>query len=275
MNLIAVLLSCHNRKQKTLKCLKFLNDQVGIDTEYKIEIFLVDDGSTDGTAEAISLDFPQVNIIKGNGELYWNRGMHLAWETAAAYKDFDYYLWLNDDTFLFKNTLENLFSKTFATSIVCGATKSSILNNATYGGISNKNNKLLIPNGSYQNADYCNGNCVLIPSNVYKKLGNLDPIFQHALGDFDYSLRARKQGIEIKVAPDFIGYCEIHDFTPKWRSKSLNVLNRLNNLYNPLSGCYPTEYFVFDKRHNGLFTACLHYFTIHIRCLFPILWGKN
>ena len=272
---IAVLITCHNRKEKTLKCLQALFHQKGLCNFYQIEVFLVDDGCTDGTPEAIRLDFPQVIIIQGNGKLYWNRGMQLAWKTAAASKDFDYYLWLNDDTFLFENTLENLFNKTFPTSIVCGATKSSILENATYGGISTKNNKTLIPNGSYQNADYCNGNCVLIPRYVFEKLGNLDPIFQHALGDFDYSLRAKKNGIFIKVAPEFVGICESHELTPKWRTYSLNMINRLKNLYKPLSGCCPPEFFVFDKRHNGLFTACLHYFTIHLRCLFPFLWKNN
>lgn len=250
-------------------------NQIGFGKEFLIQVFLVDDGCTDGTPKAIKLDYPQVTIIQGNGSLYWNRGMHFAWETAASVKDFDYYFWLNDDTFLFENGLKILLIEDFVKSIVCGITRAPTNENATYGGFVNKSKKLLTPNGSYQNADFCNGNCVLIPKYVYKKLGNLDPIFQHALGDFDYSLRARKQGIEIKVAPDFIGYCEIHDFTPKWRSKSLNVVNRLKNLYNPLSGCYPTEYFVFDKRHNGIFAACLHYFTIHLRCLFPFIWQGN
>lgn len=271
---IAVLITCHNRKEKTLQCLRALFRQKGLSESCLIEVFLVDDGCSDGTTDAIKLDFPQVTIIQGNGNLFWNRGMHLAWESASTAKDFDYYLWLNDDTFLFENTLENLFNKTFPTSIVCGTTKSSILDNATYGGISNKNNKLIIPNGSYQNADYCNGNCVLIPSYVYKKLGNLDPIFQHALGDFDYSMRARKKGVEIKVAPEFVGFCESHEITPKWRSNSLNLLNRLKILYTPLSGCYPPEFFVFDKRHHGLFAACLHFFSIHLRSICPKLWSN-
>ena len=272
---ISVLITCHNRKEKTLQCLNALFNQKGLSESYLIDVFLVDDGCTDGTPEAIRLDFPQVTIIQGDGNLYWNRGMHLAWKTAAEFKDFDYYLWLNDDTFLFKNGLEILLNEVFAKSIVCGVTRASTNGNVTYGGISNKNHKLLIPNGSYQNADYCNGNCVLIPSYVYKKLGNLDPIFQHALGDFDYSMRARKKGVDIKVAPEFVGLCESHENTPKWRSNSLNVLNRLKNLYTPISGCYPPEFFVFDKRHYGIFPACLHFFSIHLRSICPKLWSNS
>jgi len=272
---IAVLITCYNRKEKTLKCLNALFNQNGLNESYSIEVFLVDDGCTDGTPEAIRKDFPQVTIIQGSGNLYWNRGMYLVWETAASVKDFDYYLWLNDDTFLVKNAIEILLTEIFINSIVCGATKSQLSQKATYGAFTSEPQKLLIPNGKYQNADYCNGNCVLIPKYVYEKLGNLDLVFQHALGDFDYSLRAREIGIEIKVAPKFAGLCESHETTPKWRSNSLNVIERLKNLYTPLSGCYPPEYFVFDKRHNGLFEACLHYVTIHLRCLFPFIWQEK
>ena len=256
-----------------MQCLGAIFYQNGLGDQFNIEVFLVNDGCTDGTPEAISQNFPQVNIIQGDGNLYWNRGMHLAWETATKVKDFDYYLWLNDDTFLFENGLKTLFFDFFPKSIVCGVTQSSTNEASTYGGFITSPRKLLTPNGTYQNVDYCNGNCVLIPKYVFKKLGNLDPIFQHALGDFDYSLRARKQGIEIKVAPEFVGLCESHEFTPKWRCNSLNTINRLKNLYLPLSGCYPPEFFVFDKRHHGIHKAIFHFLTIHLRVLFPSIWS--
>jgi len=248
-----------------------LFNQHGLGYELKIDVFLVDDGSTDDSSQAIREQFPEVNIIQGNGNLYWNRGMHLAWETASSYKDYDYYMWLNDDTYLFNNAIKNLFTDFYPNSIVCGTTKSIDI---TYGGFLKKDKKLINPNIHYQNADYCNGNCVLVPRNVFRKLGNLDPFFHHALGDFDYSLRARNIGIDIKVAPDFIGFCENHESIPKWRSNSINLINRFKNLYHPLSGCNPIEYFVFDKRHHGFSIACIHFISIHIRCIFPFLWSS-
>jgi len=270
--IIAVLITCHNRKEKTIQCLKALYSQKDLGESYLIEVFLVDDGCTDGTADTIGLDFPQVIIIQGSGELYWNRGMLLAWETAAEVNDFDYYLWLNDDTFLLKNGIETIFKETFLTSIVCGATKSQLTQKATYGAFTSKPQKLLIPNGKYQNADYCNGNCVLIPRYVFEKLGNLDPIFQHALGDFDYSLRARKKGIEIKVAPAFVGFCESHESVPIWRNKKINVLKRLRLLYSGLSGVKPFEFFIFEKRHFGIKSALYRFFLAHLRAIFPLIW---
>jgi GT2 family glycosyltransferase len=269
---IAVLITCHNRKEKTLICLQALFNQSGLGDIFIFEVFLVDDGSSDGTSEAIQTQFPEVNIIRGSGILYWNRGMHLAWETATKSKEFDYYLWLNDDTFLFNDAFKSLFKEKFPEAIICGTTISKLNNIATYGAYINKQYKLLTPNGIFQQSDYCNGNCVLIPKYVYEKVGNLDPIYHHALGDFDFSLRARKLGIEIYVAPYFIGFCENHHCTPKWRSNSLSVLDRLKNLYSPLSGCNPPEFFVFEKRHNGLLLAIQHIISLHIRCLFPQLY---
>jgi GT2 family glycosyltransferase len=87
---IAVLITCYNRKEKTMQCLRALFDQNGLGNEFNIEVFLVDDGCKDGTVEVIIQDFPQVTIIQGNGNLYWNRGMYLSWKIAVKTKDYDY-----------------------------------------------------------------------------------------------------------------------------------------------------------------------------------------
>lgn len=62
---IAVLLTCFNRKNKTLACLKSLFGIIP-----NCHVYLVDDKSTDGTSEAIKQNFPQVKIIKGDGNLF-------------------------------------------------------------------------------------------------------------------------------------------------------------------------------------------------------------
>jgi len=271
---IAVLLTCHNRKEKTLDCLKSLFKQEGLKDKFTIDVFLVDDGSTDCTGETIKIKFPSVNVIQGDGKLYWNRGMHLAWKTAATTSDFDYYLWLNDDTFLERDAIKTLLIKNFDNGLVCGSTCSSINRQITYGGFKKKPDRLIEPNGEFQTCDYLNGNCVLISKKIFEIVGNLDPIFQHALGDFDYGLRAKKMGIALYVAPKFIGVCESHTEVPTWMSASVKIKERIKNLYSASSGCYPPEFFVYDKRHNGLMSACFHYFTIHLRVVAPFLW-KN
>jgi GT2 family glycosyltransferase len=268
--IIAVLLTCHNRKYKTLQCLHALYRQQGLEVDYHIEVFLVDDASSDGTTDEIQNQFPAVNIISGDGNLYWNRGMHKAWQTAADTKDYGYYAWLNDDTFLYPTALQSLLTNIMPASIICGTTQEAISKEITYGGY--KNNQTIKPNGQLQHCDFCNGNLVLIPREVYKKVGNLDPVFHHAVGDFDYSLRAKKLGFQLFIGPSFVGTCESHGAVPKWRDRTISVFKRVKFLYSASSGCYPPEFFVFEKRHNGFFMAIVHYFSTHLRAIFPQLW---
>ena len=66
-------MTVHNRREKTLACLKLCYEQIeSLRSEYAFSVYLTDDASTDGTAEAVSREYPDVNIIKGNGSLYWN-----------------------------------------------------------------------------------------------------------------------------------------------------------------------------------------------------------
>lgn len=265
---IAVLITCHNRMDKTIRCLQSLFDQSVLCFELSIKVYLVDDGSTDGTSDSIRSQFPEVYIIQGNGSLYWNRGMHLAWKTAAAAKDFDYYLWLNDDTFLFDNAiLEMLSYSVNSDTIISGPTKSKINNECTYGGYINES--LVLPNGTFQTIHHFNGNCVLIPKRVFERVGYLDSRFQHGLGDFDYGLRAGKLGVKSLLSPNYIGTCEAHYELPVWRDSSYPLLVRLKSLYGPISACSPFDYFFFEKRHKGLFVAIIKVVLTHFRLLFP------
>ena len=65
-NKIAVLITCHNRREKTIACLQFLYN-CDLPENHELEVFLVDDGSIDGTGEAVKNNFQQVNVIEGNG----------------------------------------------------------------------------------------------------------------------------------------------------------------------------------------------------------------
>lgn len=269
---IAVLLTCHNRKEKTLACLEALF-QNHLPERFVLEVFLVDDDSTDDTSFAVKATYKEINLIQGNGALFWNRGMILAWESAIKKKDYDYYLWLNDDTTLVKSALNILLEYSQVVDnkkILVGATCSAINGALTYSGF-NFPQKKLYTNGTWQNCDYFNGNIVLIPSFIYSKVGLLDNSFHHALGDFDYGMRASKLGFIHALSPHCIGYCEDHVSEPIWRNHSIPLHRRLKSLYSPL-GNNPFEFFIFDRRHNGLFFALLHFISIHFRSLFPFIW---
>ncbi len=282
MKKIAILITCYNRSQITLNCLTNLFQQFGLGTQYEISVFLVDDGSTDGTANLVKLNFPQVIIIKGNGNLYWNRGMHVAWKNAVEYHiDFDGYLWLNDDTYLLNDGLTkmlNAASETAFNSIICGSIQSPVDETIlTYGGCKLINNKFAInyPNNELQIADIINGNCVFVPHNVFNKIGNLDWTFRHAIGDNEYSLRARKKQIQSFSTGQFVGICSKNDHLPIWCMPEVKLLNRLKNLYSPLGSAEPFIFFKYNFKYFGWYIAFKALISSHIRVVFPKLWIKN
>lgn len=274
MKSIAILLTVHNRKEKTIKCLEKIFLQEGLNDVFEVTVFLVDDGSTDGTSQAIQEKFPQVNIINGNGQLYWNRGMHKAWTVAEKTKSYDFFLWLNDDTLLHPEALSVLLNTSVIQNhhaIIVGTTSSSKdQNTITYGGRS-LDKGLLTPTHEALACDYFNGNIVLIPNSVYLLNGKNDPIFHHALGDFDYGLRAKKLGIPMCIAPGILGVCDAHEELPTWCNPQKPFLKRWKTFRTPL-GHNPEEYFIYEKRHRGLIIAILHYITNHTRVIFPYLW---
>lgn len=273
MQTIAVLLTVFNRKDKTLECLKRLYAQVPLDG-YQVDVYLTNDGCTDGTPEAVKEQFSDVNIINGNGNLYWNRGMYTAWHEAAK-KNYDFYLWLNDDTYVYPNMLCSLLNASSVKNdkaIIVGATQSLDGKNITYGGRLS-NGKIPKPDGKLIYVQYFNGNIVLVPRYVYNKLGNLDYYFIHSKGDFDYGLRASKAGIEMYQVGECLGECNLHESLDKWCNPKVPFVQRWKMLHCP-NGMPPKETFHLEKRHRGLTIATFHYITVHIRCLFPSLWVK-
>ncbi len=270
---IAVLMTCHNRKDKTLSCLMHLHLNP-LPPGVGLSIYLVDDGSTDGTADAVRAAYPSVVIVHGNGEMYWNQGMIRAWKSAEIEAP-DFYLWLNDDTELYEDAIQSLWSTSLEhlhQAIVVGST-SATLNGVipSYGG-RDKNGALMSPNNTYRSCHTFNGNCVLIPSYVHNKLGTHSHQYSHSFGDFDYGYRASHAGIKRVVAPGFVGWCAPHDRAPRWSNPSTPVLSRLKALYSPL-GCPPKEQFHFDLVRSNILVAILHFFTIHLRALTPQLWS--
>lgn len=269
---IAVLLTVFNRREETLACLDMLFRQE-IPGGFSIKVYLVDDASTDGTSEAVASLYPSVKLIKGNGSLFWNRGMRRAWEEAEKEKHYDYFLWLNDDTHLFAKALVNLLECSCSHSdsaIIIGSTVDVATHSIqTYGG----RIKNIIPEcrGEEIKVNYFNGNIVLIPRSVFDLLGYLDGYFSHSKGDFDYGMRAKKQGIDMYQLGVVAGECDVHKTMSTWCDPDVPFKKRWKAMHRP-NGMPPKESFFLNHRHYGLLSAIRVYCTIHIRCIFPKLW---
>jgi GT2 family glycosyltransferase len=204
---IDVLMTCHNRREQTISC---LNSLFQFETDsLRFEVYLVDDGSQDLTREAVSINFPKVNIIEGSGVLFWAAGMALA--EASIKNPSAWTLWLNDDLILNPETLNfsKLLANTGQNCISIGQI-SDRLGNFLYGGTFQfgilKDNLKSVQLESYKNREprTFNGNFVLMPLSVRKKLGPIDGGFSHGYADMDYGLRAKKIGIKIQIIPGYI-----------------------------------------------------------------------
>lgn len=273
--MIAVLMTVHNRLQITLQCLRQLEGLSFDRCSYDLEIYLTDDGCTDGTPEAIRTQFPAVHIIEGNGTLYWNRGTYTAWK-AAAKEDFDYYWWVNDDTFVQPDTLQRLLDSSTQhqdRSIIIGSTcASDDPGRITYGGWAK--GALITDLLSEQRCETFNGNLVLIPRSVFQRLGTNDPYYRHALGDIDYGLRAGKASIEIWTVTGICGVCDTHKYRPVWMDPSKPIGQRWKHFHSPI-GNNPFEYFHFRNRHYGLLAAMRSFVTNIIHFFFPNFWPSE
>lgn len=278
---IAVLITCYNRKDKTLSCLNALYKQLECGVSFAV--YLVDDGSTDGTTFEVKNKYPDVIIIQGTGFLFWNGGMRLAWDVASGDKNYDLYLWLNDDTILIERAFQIItetylkYIKTHSKEpIIVGSTKDNETNAFSYGGRTKKRpmdllaSKWILPTNKPEPIETFNGNLVLIPDAVFKILGNLDKGFIHGAGDIDYGLRARRLKIPMFIAPGYLGFCSRHTDILKWTDPNVPFKERLSHLNSP-KGLPLKQWKILVKRHTGVLWP-VYYYKVIIRVIFPFLW---
>jgi GT2 family glycosyltransferase len=271
---IAVLLTVHNRREKTLAAIDSVFQQEDLH-DVQIKIYVVDDGCVDGTPQAITSKYPNVIILPGGGDLFWNGGMRKAFEAALSF-GYDFYFWLNDDTLLFADSIKRLLVQSRELgpkTILVGSTYDSITKIHTYGGVK-RISKLrplkfmpILPGEKAIPADTMNGNCVLIPSKVVEVVGNLDPSFTHGMGDYDYGLRARLMGFSIMIASGYFGVCNRNDKKNTWmdpeespgkRWSNIRLVNRL-----PIK-----EWAIFSRRYAGFFWP-IYWASPYIKTILP------
>lgn len=260
---IAAVLTCYNRKDKTGACLNALFGAAErLADRARLHVIVTDDGSSDGTGEMLRSRFPQVEVLHGDGGLYWNGGMCLAFGRALE-QGHDFYLWVNDDTTLFPDCLERLLAthdKLLASTGRCGLVAGSTCNDAgkvSYGGLRRKAGGkalqfcLVEPGVQPQSCESINGNCVLVSAAAARLLGNLESAYVHVMGDVDYGLRATGLGIPVWLAPGFVGHCN-HDHLVEGShlDTSLTLALRLKKAFSP-KGLPPRAWGVFCRRHAG------------------------
>ncbi len=214
---IAIIIPVFNRRETTLKCLGLLKNNVLIPDDTLLQIIVVDDGSTDGTATAIGQAYPEVKILTGDGNLWWTGAINKGVEFALS-QNFDYLLTLNDDMEFDDDFLLQLLAvanknqQALVSSLKLNkrpdGKKQIITAGFNVTGFLKQidtihADKLLddIQLDEVITCDIVTGASLLIPALVFKTIGSFDNAnFPHHWGDFEFSHRAFLAGFPCMVA---------------------------------------------------------------------------
>ncbi len=236
---IAVIIPTHNRWEEARETLAQLHQ-----SEYRnFEVVLVEDGCTDGTAANCQREFPDVQLLHGDGNLWWSGAINLGVAFALERKA-DAILWLNDDNRVELDTLSRMvesFKRMGERSIICARTKSTDTGLDEWVGdpprwhpefgewkppdLSTEDVQVMHPPG---------GRGVLIPTVCFREVGLVDSqAFPHYWADHDFHYRAMKAGYQYFIASRAIVW---------------NVPNKLHPEATELFSSTGARWFLFHRR---------------------------
>ncbi|WP_254822900.1 glycosyltransferase family 2 protein [Haloglomus halophilum] len=195
-----VLVPVHNRKEITLTCLDHLSE---FEDFKRLNVVVIDDGSTDGTAKAVQKGYPEVSLLRGDGSLWWGgairAGMKYAFQKGAKT-----IVWLNDDVRPDEGAVTALAQCAFEnTAVLAGVVSNGVDSDyttrlaRTRWGVESMEYKR---DEEIQSCDLTPGKFVAIPREVIEKIGLPDTdAFPHHICDYEYTLRAAENGFEVGV----------------------------------------------------------------------------
>lgn len=272
MSRIAIILTIYNRKDKTLCALNSIGKATH---DHSIQFYICDDGSTDGSSDAIMQKYPNSTIVYGDGNYFWSKGMHAAMQRAQK-DDPDFYLMINDDVVFFDNALNIMLESHNMARKKCGivgSTMSAKTNSISYGGRKSQGHQLVVPNGKIQLCDWANWNCFLIDRHVVEEIGLIDDYYEHGLGDFDYSLMMSKRKLPIYVATDYIGICENNSTKNTYHDSSLSPKKRIKSLFSKRNMPIKSRWHYYWKHFR--LRGIKPFLWPYIKCLFCIIMRKD
>jgi len=205
---VGIIITSWNNKEDTLECLRSV---------YRIEypdimVVVVDNGSTDGAADAISAEFPLVVLIRSAANMGFCAANNMGIQRAAA-DGVEYFLALNNDTVVVPGIVRKLRSVLEKNPDI-GAVSPLIayyddpgrlqFNAVTIdwanGGMFGKyRDKRAIQDGTIKDSDFVTWCAIMFSRHVLDKVGLLDERYFAYYEDVDWSIRCRRAGFSVKI----------------------------------------------------------------------------
>lgn len=236
---VEIVAPVHNRKALTLLCLQSLLriNSNGLD----VGIVIVDDGSTDGTSDAIREQFPDVDIVNGDGELWFTEGTNVGVRRALE-RDPKYILLMNDD---------QVFDEDFLVTLVETAEHNprSVVGSllllwdmphkvfqvapvwsTRHGGWRHWQSQTVwtVPEKPWK-VDLIVGNCLLVPAEAMRECGLMNSKRYPNFGDAEYTPRLRKAGWKLVIDPRSRVFCQPN--TSPGRIRNMGFAKLFNALF--------------------------------------------
>lgn len=215
---VCVILTTFNRKETTKRFLYSLCRELDR-FEIPARIILVDDASKDGTAEMVKLEFPRVELLHGNGSLYWAGGVRVAIShVGSEIQNMRGILLVNDDIVLKEESLNSVLKIAEENCAVVGGTVVTSngaveSSGSELGRICKPKVRLKVANGLIQPCHLLPGHLMYIPIEIFTQLNGFDPNLPYRFIDLEFTLRATRSGISVLLAPEIVGLTdEIHSY---------------------------------------------------------------
>lgn len=243
---VEVVTPVYNRREETLQCLRSIgrSNLTGVN----LHVIVVDDGSTDGTAEAIRSAFPEVEIVEGDGNLWYTAGTNRGL-SAALRHDPKYILAINNDQIFDENCIRKMIEcaerhpRTVVGSLLLNWETPHRLFQVSprfelwSGGFRHwhKQTVWTVPDKAWE-VELIVGNCILYPTAAVREVGLMDEKNLVQYGDAEYTPRMRRKGWRLLIEPKARAFCKPNDLVTGFRS--LSSSDKLKQLLFQPTGPY-------------------------------------
>lgn len=199
-----VVLPVHNRRPITLRCCRDLLKQ-----RADFHLVLIDDGCTDGTADAVSDLFTRstLTVIRGDGKWFWGGSLERArlWLMQNAHDD-DTILILNDDVRIPRGFLRAGFDwiRRNPDSLLQAIAFSESGSMVDRGTVVDWSKFRMRPTVDGEQPNLLTTRGLILRCAVMRALGPFYPrLLPHYGSDFEYTHRAYRRGYKLATTPEF------------------------------------------------------------------------